>query len=139
MKKIIRKIVSSAPWCSPGAKLLAPVLQTAPWVLQKTVFNLCSSAPDRSIGFTKNRFQSLLQCSRPLHGFLAKLFSGKKTAPLELFRWGGAIFEFSSICSICSTHIYNNKGNKRRIYRGLKGVYTRAREVEHLERKGNIR
>ena len=139
MKKIIRKIVSSAPWCSPGAKLLAPVLQTAPWVLQKTVFNLCSSAPDRSIGFTKNRFQSLLQCSRLLHRFLAKLFSDKKTAPLELFRWGGAIFEFSSICSICSTHIYNNKGNKRRIYRGLKGVYTRAREVEHLEQKGNMR
>ena len=139
MKKIIRKIVSSAPWCSPGAKLLAPALQTAPGGFDKNSFNLCSSAPDRSIGFAKNRFKPLLQCSRLLQGFLAKLFSDKKTAPLELFRWGGAIFEFSSICSICSTHIYNNKGNKRRIYRALKGVYTRAREVEHLERKGNIR
>ena len=139
MKKIIRKIVSSAPWCSPGAKLLAPVLQTAPGGFDKNSFNLCSSAPDRSTGFAKNRFKPLLQCSRPLQGFLAKLFSDKKTAPLELFRWGGALFEFSSICSICSTHIFNNKGNKRRIYRALKGVYTRAREVEHLERKGNIR
>lgn len=139
MKKIIRKIVSSATWCSPGAKLLAPALQTAPGGFDKNSFNLCSSAPDRSIGFAKNRFKPLLQCSRLLQGFLAKLFSDKKTAPLELFRWGGALFEFSSICSICSTHIYNNKENKRRIYRALKGVYTRAREVEHLERKGNIR